>query len=393
MRILLLNHNVAFSGGTFFRAFYIARALQGRGHRCTVLTISKANRLRANIYERDGVRVVESPDLLPGIGRTGWDPWDTLWRMGWLWRHRQEFDLIYAFDSRPAVILPALFLKRVAGLPLIYDWCDWWGRGGLASERGYGLVDRLMGPVETWFEERFRTAADLTTVISTRLRDRAAGLGVDPNTIHLIPQGCEPEKFAPGDRTAARARLGLPQDAYLAGYLGKLVATDQPFLVDVVREVGDRIPGFRVIHVGQPTAGIPGDLLADGRFVQAGRVDEARLGDFLTACDVFILPLRNTLANNARWPSKINDYLVAGRPIVATRVSDIVSYFESRRIGLLAEPLVEDFSQKLIDLSQEAGTEEMGRQARRLAETDLSWEYLVTGLEQFAQKNLEPGVV
>ncbi len=388
MHILFLNHNVAWSGGTFFRAYYMARTLTRRGHRCTVLAISPHNHLRPSATVRDGVRVVETPDMLTGIGRTGWDPWDTLWRTAWAWRHRGEFDLIYAFDSRPAVILPALFLKRAARQPLVYDWCDWWGRGGLASERGYGLVDRLMGPVETWFEERFRTAADVTTVISAPLRERAIGLGVPPETIFLIPQGCEPGKFQSVAVAAARARLGLPQEDFIAGYLGKLIASDQPFLVDVIRRVGDRIPRFKVLHMGAPTANLPQDLLDEGRFIQAGKVPEKDLGAYLSAGDVLILPLKNTLANNARWPSKINDYLVAGRPVVATRVSDIVPYFEKYGIGLLAEPIPEDFADKLVQLSQDSRRDEMGRRARELAETTLSWASLVTGFEHFYQQTV-----
>ncbi|MGH7447633.1 MAG: hypothetical protein ACRELT_08735, partial [Longimicrobiales bacterium] len=59
--------------------------------------------------------------------------WNTMWRTCML--AREQFDLIHAFDSRPVVILPALAVRGTAGAPLVLDWADWWGRGGVIGER------------------------------------------------------------------------------------------------------------------------------------------------------------------------------------------------------------------------------------------------------------------
>ena len=385
MKILFINHNVAWSGGTFFRAFYFARYMARRGHDCTLLTISKKNRFWFKEYEREGVRVVETPDLLPGIGRTGWDPWDTMRRIGWLLQHRNEFDLVHALDSRPAVILPALILKNFTGMPLVMDWADWWGRGGLIHERGYGLIDKFMEPVETWFEEHFRKNADATTVISTSLQQRAIRLGVKPESILLIPQGCDEEKFLCVGRETARSRLGLPEDVYMVGYLGKLLSTDQPLLVDTIRMAAKRIPKLRLFHIGMQSHDAPEDLLENGQLIQTGKVPLDMLGYYLCASNIFILPLRDTLGNQARWPSKINDYLAAGRPIVATRVSDVVDYFERYKIGLLAEPRAEDLADQILRLYEDESAEEMGHNALLLAQTELSWEKLIDKLDDLYQ--------
>ena len=90
-------------------------------------TIHPQRRLGVEESELQGVRVVQFPDLLWGIGRTGWDLWDTAQRLGKV--RGETFDLVHAFDSRPVVIHPALALQR-RGVPLVMDWADWWGRGG-----------------------------------------------------------------------------------------------------------------------------------------------------------------------------------------------------------------------------------------------------------------------
>lgn len=169
----MLNHNTAFGGGTFFRAFHAGRYLARFGHTVTLLTISPRARWTVRRVERDGVTIVETPDLLWGVGRTGWDLFDTLVR---LWLVRQaEVDVVHAWDCRPVVILPALLARRRLadkGGRLVIDWADWWGRGGTQAERP-GRAKHLYGRVETFFEEAFRTRADGTTVASLALARRA----------------------------------------------------------------------------------------------------------------------------------------------------------------------------------------------------------------------------
>jgi glycosyltransferase involved in cell wall biosynthesis len=385
MRILFINHNVAWSGGTFYRAFYFARYLTQRGHDCTLLTISKNNHFQFKEYLHEGVKIVETPDLLPGIGRTGWDIWDTLQRIIWGLKRKDNFDLIHALDCRPVVILPALVLKRLAGIPMVIDWADWWGRGGLIRERGYGIVDQIMEPIETWFEEKFRSEADATTVISKSLMERAIKLGVKPETILLLPQGCDENKFLCVGRDTARSRLGIPDDLFIVSYLGKLISTDQDLLIQTIRAVEKQISKFKFFHIGTPGQNVSNDLLSSGTMVQTGKVDSTSLGLNLCASNLFILPLRDTLGNRARWPSKINDYLSAGRPIVATRVSDIVDYFERNQIGLLAQPEVNDLADKVIQMYQSKDVDEMGINALKLAQNELSWENLINHLENLYQ--------
>ena len=163
MRLLMLNHNVAFGGGTFQRAFNLAKRLAPLGHQVTLLAIDPHARLRFSAVERGGVEVVGSPDLLSGIGRTGWDPWDVARRIGYVWR--REYDLVYAFDSRPAVVAPALAYQRRHGVPLMMDWADWWGRGGAIGERRFGLINR--GSSVRWMGRAYTRCANLIPVATT----------------------------------------------------------------------------------------------------------------------------------------------------------------------------------------------------------------------------------
>jgi glycosyltransferase involved in cell wall biosynthesis len=374
MKILLLNHNIVWSGGTFFRAFHFGRELVRRGHEVSLLSISRNRRLAFDVERRDGVTVIGSPDLLWGRGRTGWDGWDTLRRV--LRVRRQEWDVVHAFDSRPAVILPALALCA----PLVLDWADWWGRGGTIEERPTGaLVRNVIGPVETWFEEAFRTRAEATTVISSALEQRAIALGVSPETILRLPQGCDTEGVVPRDRTASRRRLGLAYEGPILGYMGVLNRSDAQLLFETWRFVRERLPDVRLILIGNPKVEVP----SDDSIIRTGFVPHEEMLSWIGACDLMLLPLKDTIASRGRWPSKINDYLAAGKATVATAVGDCRELFAADPIGRITADNAVDFGTAVLELvDQPEQRRLMGEAARRLAEQELAWPILTERLSQ-----------
>ncbi len=46
--------------------------------------------------------------------------------------------------------------------------------------------------------------------------------------------------------------------------------------------------------------------------------------------------MKVNIANIARWPSKVSDYLNAGRPIIATKISDFEELFINYNLGYLS---------------------------------------------------------
>lgn len=385
MRILFLNHNVAFSGGTFNRALDIGQVLAERGHEVTLLSISRSRRWRFAEREVRGVRLLETPDLLFGRGRTGWDPYDTLRRIGVV--AQGGWDLIHAWDCRPVVILPALVARRTSGARLFIDWCDWWGRGGTIQERSGWLVRTFFGPVETFFEEAFRTQADQTTVISTALRERAVALGVPRQTILVIPHGCDPAKVWPRDRRAARERLGIPSDLALIGSVGVVQGRDGALLWETIRRVVAARPATRLALIGNHRSRVPPDLVASGHVLETGFVTDEDLADYVAAADLMLTPLADTIASRGRWPSKINYYLSAGKAVVVSRVGDLPALLDQEGAAVTCQANPSDLAAGVLHLLDQPRLQaELEANARRLAETVLSWSTLVDGLEARYQR-------
>jgi glycosyltransferase involved in cell wall biosynthesis len=375
MRLLYLNHNPAFRG-TFFRAHQLARELAARGHEVTLVTTSPRARLRARWREIDGVRVLEAPDLLFGPARTGWDPWNVLRRVAAL--RADAYDVIHGFDCRPVVIGPALALRRRTGARLVLDWADWWGRGGQIQERSNGAVRALFGPVETWFEESFRLRADASTVISRALEGRLRKLGVAADRILCVPNGSDTRRIRPMVRADARAALGVPTDTPVVVHVGVLTRGDADLLLAAFARAVRRVPAARLVLVNPRVAtnGGPG-------VVRTGFVDFDTLKRWLGAADLGVVALRDTLGNRGRWPGRLNDYLAAGRPALMTRVGDAPGYLEAAAAGWAVAPEPDVLGEAMAaQLEDRDGLEEAGRNARRLAETELGWARIADAVEQ-----------
>jgi len=211
MKLLLVTHHRRRKEA--FRSGHLGRQLAKCEHEVTLLCTSNKARFGIKEYDEDGVHYVEAPDLLVGNLRSGWDIWDIFNRARWL--GNRDYDLIHAFDTRPATIHPILWHLKKRPTPLVIDWCDWWGRGGPIKEQRPFWYRPVFGPLETYYEEHFRTLADGTTVISHALGERAATLGVPPDTIYWVPNGASGDEVKPVDSGIHRAKFGLPENACL----------------------------------------------------------------------------------------------------------------------------------------------------------------------------------
>jgi glycosyltransferase involved in cell wall biosynthesis len=379
MRILMLVLNQT-GKGTYWRAYHFGRCLGQRGHTVTLLATSRRRQVGFDVREQDGITVVETPDLLSGSLRSGWDPWNAYNRSRWL--KGKPFDLVHAFEARPTVLVPALSVRRQGDIPLVMDWADWFGKGGSVEERPNPLVRGVLSPVETFFEEHFRTWADGTTVINSLLRQRAIGLGVKPDSILLIRNGSD-ISFQPLDIPAARQRLELPMGPLFIGYVGNAFVRDAQFMAQAFNQIHRKEPRTRLLLVGFNRSIEP--WIEDPQAVL--RVEEVRQAEvypYLCACDLCWLPLEDSPANRGRWPLKLNDYMTAGRPVLATCVGDLAEVILKNRLGEVTPPNVGAFADMTLALLEnEDRRNALGVTARQAAEGPFNWETLAGELETF----------
>src|SRR5439155_5272691 len=133
LKILIITHQRRARMST--RALPWGQALAARGHTVDVLCHADTERWKTRYEQHAGLCIIHSPDLLVGALRQGWDPVCALRRGVWLFREKQAYDIIHCLDTRPTVVLPALAYGRAMRIPIVSDWVDWFGRGGLIAEK------------------------------------------------------------------------------------------------------------------------------------------------------------------------------------------------------------------------------------------------------------------
>jgi len=383
LRILLLSHNLAGLGGSYMRSFSLARQLAGFGHSVHLLASRRAVGVRPVTTICDKVKVVEMPDITPARFRNGGlSPLDTLARMSWI--SRRSFDVIHAFDHRPAVSFPAL-VGRNRGALLVCDWADLWGKDGIASERG-SVGGRLVGAGDDYWEPRFRRSADGLSAISRALWDRAGGLGIPEERRMILPAGANVDLIRPLAKSVGRSHYDLPQDAHIVVSTG-FAPYDEDLLAETMVEILSLDLNAWAVTSGARSPRLQRAVGRRGlhaRLRMLGSVPLADLERVLACADVLLLPYSRKLVNLARFPNRFGDYLAAGRAIVTNRTGDLGELVARHQLGVLAEENPVDMARKVVDLFKDRQRgDELGRRARTFAEDHLNWTTLAKGVERF----------
>jgi glycosyltransferase involved in cell wall biosynthesis len=166
---------------------------------------------------------------------------------------------------------------------------------------------------------------------------RAAGIGLPP--LHVVNMGVDLARFAPGDRGAARAALGLPAEGPLVVAVGGLTERKNPLtLLQAFARVRDRRPDARLGLVGDgPLAGAVDAgarrLGLGGAVLRPAAVPHERVADWVTAADAIAMVSRVEPLGIAALEA-----LAAGRPVVATRIGGAREVVPDPEAGRVVDP-------------------------------------------------------
>jgi glycosyltransferase involved in cell wall biosynthesis len=226
-------------------------------------------------------------------------------------------------------------------------------------------------PVAAPVERRVLRAADEVIVINKKLGDYAVEMGAAPERVHMIPIGVDTAEPPEEDARAVRSSLGIAEDELVLLFMGWLYRFSG--LVELVEELArrrDELPRARLVVVGD------GDVLEElsarrdrlglgDRVVLTGRQPKARIPAFLAAADVCLLPARRTATMEHIVPTKVVEYLQAGKAVIATRLPGLEAEFDDLE-GLL---YIEDVRQAVDHAARLSAHPDPRAEAARLGAT------------------------
>jgi glycosyltransferase involved in cell wall biosynthesis len=204
-----------------------------------------------------------------------------------------------------------------------------------------------------WLRGWLVTRVGGVIVITGHLRERYASLGVPPDRLLVAHDGVRAARFdAPGPRADCRREIGWPEDAFIAGYMGRFqtLGMDKGLsdLADAVAALAadDAAHPVRLGLVGGPASTVDalrGRLrargLPPGTILYAGQVPPADVPGYLRAFDACAMPFPWTehFAYYAS-PMKLFEYMASGSPLVATDLPSTAEIVRDGENGLLVPP-------------------------------------------------------
>jgi glycosyltransferase involved in cell wall biosynthesis len=262
--------------------------------------------------------------------------------------------------------LAGVWLKRRFHIPLdVQNHSDFFDNRIWIAERPlrYGLFNRL----GKWVIRR----ADTHRVLNAEEQAKYVRLGIDPERVAILPTPTRLGRFAPdgppGEAEALRARLGIPPDAPVIGWVGRPVQFKRvPLLIDAFALVRREHPATHLLLVGDfsTRADIRAQIarlgLEDAVHI-AGRVDHADLPAYYRLCAVYV---HSSIYEGLG--KVMIEAAASGRPVVATRTAGAAEIVVDGVTGLICNPEdAADLAAKIgALLADPARAREMGRAAR-----------------------------
>jgi len=193
---------------------------------------------------------------------------------------------------------------------------------------GGGFKNRLY----EWLDHRALSRFDAVVAVSAPLRDRLVS-SLDANRVHLV-RNAFARSDEPLDRARARAELGLPDEARVVGWVGRLTEEKGPDLfVDAVARLPQDLVGS-VVGSGPLAASLAERARLAGldrRLRWQGTVPGA--ARILRAFDLLVLSSRTE-----GTPIVLLEAMASGVPIVATSVGGVPDVVSQGEAIVVSEP-------------------------------------------------------
>ncbi len=191
--------------------------------------------------------------------------------------------------------------------------------------------------------------------------------------IHFVPCGVDFEHF----NRACEDSLEIPGDMAaivgekILGYFGEVGdRIDWPLL----REICYRHPRWHVVLIGGVSR-IGPDVAGLENIHFMGKRDYGELPNYIKAFDVCLIPFKSDELTRYIYPTKLLEYLSAGKPVISSPIPDVKRFF-SGVVGVAED--VDEFERVMERIGEDRERVRKGMELARQA----SWESAVSSMEE-----------
>lgn len=352
MKILQIATSLRDWGGIERYVAYLSQGLESRGHEVNV-AVPAGSPLAEKLAQR-----VHNIELKGQFDLRGWGPFIELAR-------KERYDVVHAHFS-PDFVIPVRAI-RIAS------------RSKIVMTRH--LVQRW-NPFKSW---TYRSTFDHFIAVSDAVRDSMiSDSRIPADRVTTAKAGCDPLE-ANVERSESRRALGIPSEAFAAGFFGRL--TIEKGADDFIRAAA---------MANQTSAHIFGDGPAMAELTAMPEAKSVHfhgyipnVADAMNAMDAIVIPSWWAEA----FPYAVLEAMSLGKPIIACRVGGLPEMIEDGVTGILVAPKSpQDIAAALEGLMQNLDLREaMGCQARDRHQNHYLIEHFADRIEAVYRKVLMGG--
>jgi glycosyltransferase involved in cell wall biosynthesis len=386
MHILYLHQHFAVpSGSTGTRSYEMARRWVKAGHRVTLICGRSDlcglppgdGRVSRLTIEGIDLRIVRTAygnkqgfaaRVLAFLSFMFWSFWVGLWI--------KEVDIIFATSTPLTIGIPALLLRLFKRTRYVFEIRDQWPQ--IPIEMGY-IKNPILKMFLLWLEKRIYTRSAGIVALSPGMADGVkTALGKVRRPILVAPNSSDIDVFGPDiDGSAVRRELGW-NDRFVVMHFGAMGrANGLDFLIDAADRLQDT-PDIRLVLIGEGSEKERLRQQAAARGLSNIQVldpfPKNRMPQVVAACDVSTVIFAKYPILEHNSANKFFDSLAAGKPILLNYGGWQRHCIEASGCGYgCTQCDLNDYVEKLKSLySQRSRLAEMGRKARRLAESEFN---------------------
>ena len=232
-------------------------------------------------------------------------------------------------------------------------------------------------------EEAAIRRSDRIVTISAAMKKILLDYGADEGKIDVVCDGVDLSVFQRVEESKLRGRLAPGRDTLIA-YQGVIDPQDEPGLVvEAARLVVARHPStvFLVIGGGTALPGLRGEVAAAGledNFYFSGWVTQAEVARYLSAADIGLVVLPDTVSARGRVTLKEFEYWACGEAVIAPRLPALEEVIEDGVNGIFYRPSdAADLADRInLLIADPALRRRLAEAGRLLVEAKYRWEKL-----------------
>ena len=137
----------------------------------------------------------------------------------------------------------------------------------------------------------------------------------------------------------ARNRLAQPLDQRSIPHtrFGFYGVIDERFNIQLIKEVAERRPEWQLILLGPIVKINPDDLPKLSNIHYLGSKSYTELPYYLSGWDITMIPFEKNDSTKYISPTKTPEYLAAGKPVISTSITDVVSPYGDKNLVYIAD--------------------------------------------------------